>query len=81
MKVIKGAIVLALFLGCSEAISVRSSSIDNEYEDKVIEEEDNLKSKHSKDGIEKKLTELTGKDVQLIQDYKIQLDQSQRNIN
>ena len=81
MKVIKGAIVLALFLGCADAIVVKSSSIDNEYEDKVIEEEDNLKSKHSKDGIDKTLNELTQKDVEIIQAYKIQLDQSQRNIN
>ena len=66
MKVIKGAIVLALFLGCTEAINLKSSSIDNEYEDKVIEEEDNLKSKHSKDGIDKKLTELQKNDVQII---------------
>ena len=31
MKVIKGAIVLALFLGCSEAISVKSSSIESNW--------------------------------------------------
>ena len=31
MKVIKGAIVLALFLGCSEAIAVKSSSIDSAW--------------------------------------------------
>ena len=31
MKVIKGAIVLALFLGCSEAINLKSSSIDSAW--------------------------------------------------
>ena len=31
MKVIKGAIVLALFLGCTDAIVVKSSSIDTAW--------------------------------------------------
>ena len=81
MKVIKGAIVLALFLGSTEAIAIKSSAIDNEYEEKVNEEEDTLKSNHTKENIEKKLSELQQKDIQIIQDYKVQLDQSQRNIN
>jgi len=66
MKVIKGAIVIALFLGCTEAIAIKSSAIDNEYEEKVNSEEEDLKSKKSKDSIEKTLAELQEKDVQII---------------
>ena len=58
MKVIKSAIVLALFLGCTEAIVSKSRNIDTEYEDTVKEEEDQVKSKHSKMGIEQRLADL-----------------------
>ena len=47
MKVIKSLIVIALFLGTSEAIVSKSRSKDAEYEENVKEEEDNVKSKHS----------------------------------
>lgn len=40
MKAIKFGIVLALFLGYTDAIAIKSSSIDTDYEDKVVEEED-----------------------------------------
>ena len=66
MKYFTGAIVLALFLGTSEAIVLKSRSIDTEYEDTVKEEEDNVKSKHSKEGISKRLAELQSKDKEII---------------
>ena len=59
MKVIKGAIVLALFLGQTSAIVSKSRSIDStEYEDSVKEEEDQVKSKTNKEGIAGRLAEL-----------------------
>ena len=81
MKVIKGAFVLALFLGYSEAIALKSSAIDLEYEEKVVEEEDNQKSKKTKESIENHVTELQEKDTQIMKEYAVQLDQSQRNID
>ena len=81
MKVLKGAIVLALFLGTSQAIVLKTSSIDTEYEDSVKEEEDSIKSSHSKAGITKRLAELQAKDSEIVSEYTVQLDQSQRNID
>lgn len=81
MKVIRGAIVLALFLAQTEAIVSRQRNIDTEYEESVKEEEDQVKSKHSKQGIANRLAELQRKDQEIIQEYSVQLDQSQRNIN
>ena len=40
-----------------------------------------MKSKHSKEAIEKKLSELEAKDKEIFKDYATQLDQSARNIN
>ena len=70
MKVIKGAIVLALFLGQTSAIVSKSRTIDStEYEDNMKEEEDAQKSKTNKEGIAARLAELQRKDQEIIKEY------------
>ena len=67
MKVIKGAVVLALFLGQTSAIVSKSRNIDStEYEDNMKEEEDAQKSKTNKEGIATRLAELQRKDQEII---------------